>query len=48
MATPRVVAGLGNDLQGGDLVEFEAYKPVLQVGDMEFEVDTSYSESDEV
>ena len=43
---PRVVAGLGGDLQGDDFVEFEQYKPVLQVGDMEFEVDTSYSESD--
>ena len=35
---PRLVAGLGTDLQGGEFVEFEAYKPVLRVGDMEFEV----------
>ena len=44
---PRLVAGLGTDLQGGDFVEFEAYRPVLQVGDMEFEVDTSYSDPNE-
>ena len=35
---PRVVAGLSDDFQGGEFVEFEAYKPVLRVGDMEFEV----------
>ena len=38
---PRLVAGLGDDLQGGDFVEFEKYKPVLRVGDMEFEVESS-------
>ena len=35
----RLVAGLGDDLQEGEFVEFEAYKPVLRVGDMEFEVE---------
>ena len=45
---PRMVAGLGGDLQGGDFVEFEQYKPVLQVGDMEFEVDISYSDTNNV
>ena len=35
----RLVADLGTDLQGGEFVEFEEYKPVLRVGDMEFEVE---------
>ena len=45
---PRLVAGLDTDLQGGDFVEFEIYKPVLRVSDMEFEVDTSYSDPNEI
>ncbi len=38
-ANTRVVGPLGIDLQGGEFVEFEEYKPVLRVGDMEFEVE---------
>ena len=35
----RLVTGLGTDLQGGEFIEFEEYKPVLRMGDMEFEVE---------
>ena len=38
-ANTRVVGPLGIDLQGGEFVEFEEYKPVLRVGDMEFAVE---------
>ena len=38
-ANTRVVGPLGIDLQAGEFVEFEEYKPVLRVGDMEFEVE---------
>ena len=38
-ANTRIVGPLGIDLQGGEFVEFERYKPVLRVGDMEFEVE---------
>ena len=44
---PRVVAGLSDDFQRGEFVEFEAYKPVLRVSDIEFEVDISYSDPNE-
>ena len=42
----RLVADLGTDLQGDEFVEFEAYRPVLRVGAMEFEVENPVIQTD--
>ena len=42
----RLVAGLDADLQGDEFVEFEAYKPALRVGDMEFAMENPVVQTD--